>query len=87
MPLALPCAWTPRGQRERARVDAIDARAKAAAGLLLDIGAGPRLRVYLGIAPGAGKTRRMIEDALALKKTGRRVYIGTLETKARPDLT
>ncbi len=87
MPLALPCAWTPRGQRERARVDAIDARAKAAAGLLSDIGAGPRLRVYLGIAPGAGKTRRMIEDALALKKTGRRVYIGALETKGRPDLT
>ena len=73
-----------RGERER--VDAIDSRAKAAAGLLSDLGMGPRLRVYLGIAPGAGKTRRMVEDALALKKTGRRVYIGALETKGRPDL-
>jgi two-component system sensor histidine kinase KdpD len=68
-------------------VDAIDTRAKTAAALLSDIGEGPRLRVYLGIAPGAGKTRRMVEDALALKKIGRRVYIGALETKGRPDLT
>ncbi len=68
-------------------VDAIDSRAKTAAALLSDIGEGPRLRVYLGIAPGAGKTRRMLEDALALKKSGRRVYIGALETKGRPDLT
>jgi two-component system, OmpR family, sensor histidine kinase KdpD len=69
------------------RVDAIESRARTAAALLSDIGEGPRLRVYLGMAPGAGKSRRMVEDALALKKSGRRVYIGVLETKGRPDLT
>ncbi|MBV8170309.1 MAG: hypothetical protein JO219_00065 [Candidatus Eremiobacteraeota bacterium] len=67
-------------------MDAIDTRAKAAQALLSDIGAGPRLRVYLGFAPGAGKTRRMLEDALALRKSGRRVFIGALDTKGRPDL-
>ncbi len=75
-----------RTRRTCNAVDATDSRTKAADALLSDISLGPRLRVYLGIAPGAGKTRRMVEDALALRKTGRRVYIGALETKGRPDL-
>ena len=66
-------------------VEATETRSRAEA-LLSDIDGRPRLRVYLGIAPGAGKTHRMLEDALALKKLGRRVYIGALETKGRPDL-
>jgi two-component system sensor histidine kinase KdpD len=66
-------------------VEAIETRSRAEA-LLSDIDGRPRLRVYLGIAPGVGKTHRMLEDALALKKLGRRVSIGALETKGRPDL-
>ena len=66
-------------------VSAVDSRTKAEA-LLSDIQSGPHLRVYLGIAPGVGKTRRMLEEAVALKKLGQRVFIGTLETKGRPDL-
>jgi len=66
-------------------VEATETRSRAEA-LLSDIDGRPRLRVYLGIAPGVGKTHRMLEDALALKKLGRRVCIGALETKGRPDL-
>jgi two-component system, OmpR family, sensor histidine kinase KdpD len=67
------------------RVEAIETKSRAEA-LLSDIDGRPRLRVYLGIAPGVGKTHRMLEDALALKKLGRRVFVGALETKGRPDL-
>jgi two-component system sensor histidine kinase KdpD len=66
-------------------VETIETRSRAET-LLSDIDGRPRLRVYLGIAPGVGKTHRMLEDALALKKLGRRVSIGALETKGRPDL-
>ena len=54
--------------------------------LLREIGAVPTLTVYLASAPGAGKTRRLIEDALFAQRAGRRVAIGWLETKGRTDL-
>jgi two-component system sensor histidine kinase KdpD len=54
--------------------------------LLKDLGFAPRLTIYLAAAPGAGKTRRLLEDALAMQKEGARVAIGWVETKGRPDL-
>lgn len=54
--------------------------------LLKDLGFAPRLTVYLAAAPGAGKTHRLLEDALAMQREGTRVAIGWIETKGRPDL-
>lgn len=58
----------------------------SAEALLRELGDAPRLTVYLASAPGAGKTRRLIEDALRAQDAGKRVAIGWLETKERPDL-
>ncbi len=45
-----------------------------------------RLTVYLASAPGAGKTRRLLDDAIRLHENGVRILIGWLDTKGRPDL-
>jgi len=66
-------------------VDARDGRPSAEA-LLKDVGTAPRLTVYLASAPGAGKTRRLLDDALRAQAAGLRVAIGWIETKGRPDL-
>ena len=58
----------------------------SAEALLAELGIAPRLTVYLASAPGAGKTRRIVEEALALAAAGKRVAIGIVETKGRPDL-
>ncbi len=58
----------------------------SAEALLKDIGSAPRLTVYLASAPGAGKTRRLLDDAIRLQESGVRVVLGWIETKARPDL-
>ncbi len=42
-----------------------------------------RLRVYIGAAPGVGKTYSMLEDAHAFKREGRDVVIGLVETYGR----
>jgi two-component system, OmpR family, sensor histidine kinase KdpD len=42
--------------------------------------------VYLASAPGAGKTRRLLDDAIRLQQSGVDVAIGWVETKGRPDL-
>ena len=44
------------------------------------------LRIYLGWAPGVGKTRRALLDLVALKAQGVDAVIGWLEGKSRPDL-
>jgi two-component system, OmpR family, sensor histidine kinase KdpD len=44
-----------------------------------------RLRVYIGAAPGVGKTFTMLEDAHALKRRGIDVVIGFVETYGRSD--
>lgn len=54
--------------------------------LLRDLGGRARLTVYVAYAPGAGKTRRILEDARRMREAGRRVVIGWVETKGRPDL-
>ena len=61
-------------------------RRSDAAALLVELGLTPKLTIYLGGAPGAGKTHRLITDALGEAKAGRRVAIGWIETKQRPQL-
>ncbi|HEY8227721.1 MAG TPA: universal stress protein [Pyrinomonadaceae bacterium] len=43
----------------------------------------PTLRVYIGAAPGVGKTWQMLEDAHALKRQGVDIVIAVLETHGR----
>lgn len=54
--------------------------------ILRELGGRARLTVYVASAPGAGKTRRLLEDARRMHEAGRRVAIGWVETKGRPDL-
>lgn len=44
-----------------------------------------RLKVYLGFAPGVGKTYDMLQEGQRLKKQGVDVVIGVVETHGRPD--
>ncbi len=67
--------------------DALEERRRRSAGQLLrEFGEHARLIVYIAAAPGAGKTRRLLNDAKRLQSAGRRVAIGWIETKGRPDL-
>jgi len=45
----------------------------------------PTLRVYIGAAPGVGKTWQMLEDAHALKRQGVDLVIAVLETHGRAE--
>jgi two-component system sensor histidine kinase KdpD len=42
-----------------------------------------RLRVYIGAAPGVGKTYQMLEDAQQLKRQGTDLVIGVIESHGR----
>ncbi len=42
-------------------------------------------KIYIGMAPGVGKTFRMLEEALALKQEGIDVVVELLETHGRRD--
>jgi two-component system sensor histidine kinase KdpD len=44
-----------------------------------------RLRIYIGAAPGVGKTYRMLEDAHQFRKQGVDVVIGLIETHGRAE--
>lgn len=44
-----------------------------------------RLRVYLGAAPGVGKTYRMLEDAHLMRRQGADIVIGLIEPHGRAD--
>ncbi len=44
-----------------------------------------RLRVYIGAAPGVGKTYQMLEDAHQLKRQGTDIIIGIIEAHGRAD--
>lgn len=44
-----------------------------------------RLRIYIGAAPGVGKTYSMIEDAHALRREGVDVAVGLVETHGRAE--
>lgn len=45
----------------------------------------PRLRVYLGAAPGVGKTYQMLEDAHQLKRQSVDVVVAMIETHGRAE--
>ncbi len=49
----------------------------------LKVGDKATLRVYIGAAPGVGKTWQMLEDAHALKRQGVDIVIAVLETHGR----
>ena len=44
-----------------------------------------RLRIYIGAAPGVGKTYEMLQEAHALKQRGLDVVVGIVETYGRRD--
>src|SRR5215207_6295841 len=44
-----------------------------------------RLRIYVGAAPGVGKTYEMLQEAHALRARGLDVVIGYVETYGRRD--
>jgi two-component system sensor histidine kinase KdpD len=44
-----------------------------------------RLKIFLGYAPGVGKTYEMLEEALAARQRGVDVAIGIVETHGRPE--
>jgi two-component system sensor histidine kinase KdpD len=45
----------------------------------------PRLRIYIGAAPGVGKTYQMLEEAHLMRKQGFDVVVGFVETYGRAD--
>jgi two-component system sensor histidine kinase KdpD len=45
----------------------------------------PRLRLYIGAAPGVGKTYAMLRDAHQARRQGRDVVVGMVETYGRAD--
>jgi two-component system sensor histidine kinase KdpD len=51
----------------------------------LEEGEQARLRVYIGAAPGVGKTYQMLEDAQQLKRQGVDVVVGLVETHGREE--
>jgi two-component system sensor histidine kinase KdpD len=51
----------------------------------LNKGEQAKLRVYIGAAPGVGKTYQMLEDAHLLKKQGADIVVGVIETHGRED--
>jgi two-component system sensor histidine kinase KdpD len=46
---------------------------------------GPRLRIYIGAAPGVGKTYAMLREAHALRARGVDVVVGLVETYGRKE--
>ncbi|HVS34337.1 MAG TPA: universal stress protein [Gemmataceae bacterium] len=44
-----------------------------------------RLKIYLGFAPGVGKTYKMLQDAHVLKRQGVDLVVGVVETHGRAD--
>src|SRR5690349_10489731 len=45
-----------------------------------------KLKIYLGAAPGVGKTHAMLEDALAKRSEGLDIAIGIVETHGRREI-
>jgi two-component system sensor histidine kinase KdpD len=45
-----------------------------------------KLKIYLGAAPGVGKTYTMLHDALALRKQGLDVVVGIVESHGRQEI-
>jgi two-component system sensor histidine kinase KdpD len=47
---------------------------------------GGHLKIYLGYAPGVGKTYQMLEDARELKARGADLIVGVVEPHGRNDI-
>ena len=70
----------------RESLDLDEARRRKAQELLNELGTRARLLVYIASAAGAGKTRRLLDDARRLRAAGKNVAIGWIDAKSRPDL-
>ena len=70
----------------RGSPDLDTARRRKAEEFLEEFGARARLLVYIASAPGAGKTRRLLDDARRLRAAGKNVAIGWVDLKGRTDL-
>jgi two-component system sensor histidine kinase KdpD len=69
------------------RLDDLEERRRAAGRrALAELGTRAKLLVYIAAAPGAGKTRRLLDDAHRAMLAGRNVRIGWIEPKGRADL-
>ena len=66
--------------------DLDELRRQKAQAFASELGTHARLLVYIAAAPGAGKTRRLLDDARRLHAAGKRVAIGWIDLKGRPDL-
>ena len=44
-----------------------------------------KLKIYIGMAPGVGKTYKMLQDAKELHKQGLNVLLGVIDTHGRPE--
>lgn len=62
------------------------AQRPSATEILKDLGGQARLTVYIGFAPGVGKTYRLLSEARQLQQSGQNVLLGWIETKDRVDL-
>lgn len=51
----------------------------------LNAGSQPKLRVYIGAAPGVGKTYQMLADAHQLKKQDVDIVVGVIDTHGREE--
>src|SRR5512132_2225359 len=51
----------------------------------LNLGEQAKLRVYIGAAPGVGKTYQMLEDAHLLKKQGADIVVASVDAHGRED--
>jgi len=45
-----------------------------------------KLKIYLGAAPGVGKTYTMLQDAIAKRKQGTDIVVGVVESHGRKDI-
>lgn len=66
--------------------DLEEERKRKASELLDEMRVRARLLVYIASAAGAGKTRRLLDDARRLRAAGKNVAIGWIDLKGRPEL-
>ncbi len=70
----------------RESLDLDEARRRKAQELIDELGTRARLLVYIASAAGAGKTRRLLDDARRMRAAGKNVAIGWIDFKGRPEL-
>src|SRR6476661_3612148 len=72
-------AITPRDSEQRPSPEALLEAARR------EDGNGGRLKIFLGAAPGVGKTYEMLQSAHAKLKAGVNVVVGVVETHGRAE--